>query len=52
MLYLLIEQERLPVHITHTTSNAEILSLIEEYLQKQAEESEARGSEDDLPFKI
>lgn len=43
-----IERESLPVRITRTTSNREILDLIEEFLQKQ--EKENGGSEDDLPF--
>jgi hypothetical protein len=41
-----IERENLPVRITRTVSNREILALIEETLQKQEE----RGSKDDLPF--
>jgi hypothetical protein len=41
-----IEREGLPVRITRTTSNREILALIEETLQKQ----EKGKSEDDLPF--
>jgi hypothetical protein len=43
-----IERENLPVRITRTTSNGEILAMIEEFLQKQ--EKEKGGSEDDLPF--
>jgi hypothetical protein len=40
-----IEQERLPVHITRSTSNEEILTLIEKTVHEQE-----GGGDDDLPF--